>query len=133
LSEQLQAFRQVDFRLVWSAITSPTCSPGIVWPAAAFVKEAGGWNHPFPVDDDRLTKGATVLAEAPGARDDLMKIVGLQGRPDQRSRSPKRSPTIVGATFHRQMALVSIAEFAVAHKIKQGPCMVVGRQIAIER
>lgn len=41
------------------------------------VKEAGGWYHPFPVDGDRLTKGAPVLAAAPGARDDLMKIAGL--------------------------------------------------------
>ncbi len=41
------------------------------------VKEAGGWYHPFPVDGEQLTKGAPVLAAAPGARDDLMKIAGL--------------------------------------------------------
>ena len=41
------------------------------------VREAGGWHHPFPVEGDRLTKGSPVLAAAPGARDDLMKIAGL--------------------------------------------------------
>ncbi|MBA8900705.1 inositol monophosphatase family protein [Phyllobacterium sp. P30BS-XVII] len=41
------------------------------------VKEAGGWHHPFPVKGDGLTKGAPVLAAAPGAVDDLRKIAGL--------------------------------------------------------
>ncbi|KQY12987.1 inositol monophosphatase [Rhizobium sp. Root73] len=41
------------------------------------VKEAGGWYHPFPVEGEQLTKGSPVLATAPGAREDLMKIAGL--------------------------------------------------------
>ncbi|OLP59681.1 inositol monophosphatase [Xaviernesmea oryzae] len=41
------------------------------------VTEAGGWHHPFPVDGDQLTKGAPVLAAAPGATDDLRRIAGL--------------------------------------------------------
>jgi myo-inositol-1(or 4)-monophosphatase len=41
------------------------------------VKEAGGWHHPFPVDGEHLTKGAVVLAAAPGAIDDLKAIAGL--------------------------------------------------------
>jgi myo-inositol-1(or 4)-monophosphatase len=41
------------------------------------IKEAGGWHHPFPVEGDHLTKGAPVLAAAPGAREDLRKIAGL--------------------------------------------------------
>lgn len=41
------------------------------------VKEAGGWHHPFPVEGEQLTKGAPVLAAAPGAIDDLRKIAGL--------------------------------------------------------
>lgn len=41
------------------------------------VKEAGGWFHPFPTDGERLTKGAPVLASAPGATDDLRAIAGL--------------------------------------------------------
>jgi myo-inositol-1(or 4)-monophosphatase len=41
------------------------------------VKEAGGWHHPFPADGERLTKGAPVLATAPGATDDLRKIANL--------------------------------------------------------
>ncbi|MDP9812686.1 myo-inositol-1(or 4)-monophosphatase [Rhizobium tibeticum] len=41
------------------------------------VKEAGGFYHPFPTDGDKLTKGAVVLAAAPGAIDDLKKIAGL--------------------------------------------------------
>lgn len=41
------------------------------------VKEAGGWYHPFPVNGENLTKGAPVLAAAPGAIDDLRKIAGL--------------------------------------------------------
>jgi myo-inositol-1(or 4)-monophosphatase len=41
------------------------------------VKEAGGWHHPFPTSDERLTKGSPVLAAAPGAIDDLRKIAGI--------------------------------------------------------
>ncbi|WP_341486303.1 inositol monophosphatase family protein [Pararhizobium sp. A13] len=41
------------------------------------VKEAGGWVHPFPVEGEQLTKGAPVLAAAPGAIDDLKAIAGL--------------------------------------------------------
>ncbi|OON41372.1 inositol monophosphatase [Izhakiella australiensis] len=41
------------------------------------VKEAGGWYHPFNIEGDRITKGAKVLAVAPGAEADLRKIAGL--------------------------------------------------------
>jgi myo-inositol-1(or 4)-monophosphatase len=41
------------------------------------VKEAGGWYLPFPVDGERLTKGAPVLAAAPGAKDDLLRVAGF--------------------------------------------------------
>jgi myo-inositol-1(or 4)-monophosphatase len=41
------------------------------------VKEAGGWVHPFNTDGDRITKGAQVLAVAPGAEADLRRIAGL--------------------------------------------------------
>ncbi|MEZ2126275.1 MULTISPECIES: inositol monophosphatase family protein [unclassified Sinorhizobium] len=41
------------------------------------VKEAGGWYQPFPTEGDRLTKGAPVLAAAPGAVDDLRQVAGL--------------------------------------------------------
>lgn len=41
------------------------------------VKEAGGWYQPFPVDGERLTKGAPVLAAAPGAIGDLKRIAGF--------------------------------------------------------
>lgn len=41
------------------------------------VKEAGGWYHTFPTAGDRLTKGAPVLAAAPGAKNDLRRIAGL--------------------------------------------------------
>ncbi|MEA3535955.1 inositol monophosphatase family protein [Rhizobium sp. CC-YZS058] len=41
------------------------------------VTEAGGWHHPFPVEGERLTKGAPVLAAAPGAIDDLRRIAGV--------------------------------------------------------
>ncbi len=41
------------------------------------VKEAGGWYHPFPTEGERLTKGAPVLATAPGSTDDLRKIAGI--------------------------------------------------------
>lgn len=41
------------------------------------VSEAGGWHHPFPVAGDTLTRGAPVLAAAPGAVDDLRRIAGL--------------------------------------------------------
>src|SRR5690606_14886765 len=41
------------------------------------VKEAGGWYHRFPTSGDQLTRGAPVLATAPGAREDLMKVAGL--------------------------------------------------------
>ena len=41
------------------------------------VKEAGGWYHAFPTDGERLTKGAPVLAAAPGAVADLRVIAGV--------------------------------------------------------
>jgi myo-inositol-1(or 4)-monophosphatase len=41
------------------------------------VKEAGGWYHPFPTQGEMLTKGAPVLAAAPGAIEDLRSIAGL--------------------------------------------------------
>ncbi len=41
------------------------------------VKEAGGWYHPFPVDGDKLTKGAPVVAGGPGVRADLERLAGL--------------------------------------------------------
>lgn len=41
------------------------------------VKEAGGWYHQFPTAGDRLTRGAPVLATAPGAKDDLRRVAGL--------------------------------------------------------
>jgi myo-inositol-1(or 4)-monophosphatase len=41
------------------------------------VAEAGGWHLPFPVSDGRLTKGATVIAAAPGAVDDLRRLAGV--------------------------------------------------------
>jgi myo-inositol-1(or 4)-monophosphatase len=40
------------------------------------VAEAGGWHLPFPVSDGALTRGATVIAAAPGAVDDLRRLVG---------------------------------------------------------
>ncbi|PKA45387.1 inositol monophosphatase family protein (plasmid) [Rhizobium sullae] len=41
------------------------------------VKEAGGWYHSFPTEDEQLTKGAPVLAAAPGAINDLRQVAGL--------------------------------------------------------
>ncbi|MCP8894768.1 inositol monophosphatase family protein [Shinella daejeonensis] len=41
------------------------------------VKEAGGWHHAFPTAGDSLTKGAPVLAAAPGATADLKALAGL--------------------------------------------------------
>jgi myo-inositol-1(or 4)-monophosphatase len=41
------------------------------------VKEAGGWYHQFPTLGDRLTRGAPVLATAPGAKEDLRRVAGL--------------------------------------------------------
>ena len=41
------------------------------------VKEAGGWHHQFPTSGDHLTRGAPVLAAAPGAKDDLRRVAGL--------------------------------------------------------
>jgi myo-inositol-1(or 4)-monophosphatase len=41
------------------------------------VREAGGWYHPFPTVGEQLTKGAPVLAAAPGAIDDLRKLAGV--------------------------------------------------------
>ncbi|MDX0887255.1 inositol monophosphatase [Sinorhizobium medicae] len=41
------------------------------------VKEAGGWYLPFPTDGEGLTKGAAVLAAAPGAVEDLRKLAGI--------------------------------------------------------
>ncbi|ASY66100.1 Inositol-1-monophosphatase (plasmid) [Sinorhizobium sojae CCBAU 05684] len=41
------------------------------------VKEAGGWYHPFPTEDENLTRGAPVIASGPGARSDLEKLAGV--------------------------------------------------------
>jgi len=41
------------------------------------VAEAGGWHLPFPVADGALTRGATVVAAAPGAVDDLRRLAGV--------------------------------------------------------
>jgi myo-inositol-1(or 4)-monophosphatase len=41
------------------------------------VAEAGGWHLPFPVSDGGLTKGATVIAAAPGAVGDLRRLAGI--------------------------------------------------------
>ena len=41
------------------------------------VREAGGWFHPFPTEGEKLTKGAPVIAAAPGAVDDLRRIAGV--------------------------------------------------------
>ncbi len=41
------------------------------------VKEAGGWYHAFPTEGEKLTKGAPVIATAPGAIEDLKAIAGL--------------------------------------------------------
>ena len=41
------------------------------------VREAGGWFHPFPTEGDALTRGAPVLAAAPGAIADLKTVAGL--------------------------------------------------------
>ncbi|MBB4278701.1 inositol monophosphatase family protein [Rhizobium mongolense] len=41
------------------------------------VKEAGGWYQSFPTEGEGLTKGAPVLAAAPGAIHDLRQLAGL--------------------------------------------------------
>lgn len=41
------------------------------------VKEAGGWHHPFPTDGETLTKGASVVAAGPGAREDLARLAAI--------------------------------------------------------
>ncbi|MEK1933939.1 MAG: inositol monophosphatase family protein, partial [Pararhizobium sp.] len=41
------------------------------------VREAGGFYLPFPVEGEGLTKGAPVLAAAPGAVHDLTAIAGV--------------------------------------------------------
>ncbi|TCU24535.1 myo-inositol-1(or 4)-monophosphatase [Rhizobium azibense] len=41
------------------------------------VKEAGGWYQAFPTEGEGLTKGAPVLAAAPGAIKDLRQVAGL--------------------------------------------------------
>jgi Archaeal fructose-1,6-bisphosphatase and related enzymes of inositol monophosphatase family len=41
------------------------------------VREAGGWFLPFPVEGERLTKGAPVLAAGPGAIEDLRTLAHL--------------------------------------------------------
>ncbi|MEM6051927.1 inositol monophosphatase [Erwinia sp. P7711] len=41
------------------------------------VKEAGGWYLPFDTEGERLTKGAKVLAVAPGAQQELREIMGV--------------------------------------------------------
>ncbi|HEV7305459.1 inositol monophosphatase family protein [Ensifer sp.] len=42
------------------------------------VTEAGGWTLPFPARGDALTDWAPVVAAAPGAVDDLLKVAELQ-------------------------------------------------------
>ncbi|MCK8779745.1 inositol monophosphatase family protein [Rhizobium sp. NTR19] len=44
------------------------------------VQEAGGWHLPFPVEGERLTKGAPVLAAGPGAVEDIKRIAGLTSK-----------------------------------------------------
>ncbi|MBB4184691.1 hypothetical protein GGE07_001317 [Sinorhizobium terangae] len=44
---------------------------------SALPSSAGGWYLSVPVEGERLTKGAAVLAAAPGAIDDLSKLAGL--------------------------------------------------------
>jgi len=41
------------------------------------VKEAGGWHIPVKTDDSSLTRGATVIAAAPGAAVDLRRLAGM--------------------------------------------------------
>ncbi|MTD26301.1 inositol monophosphatase family protein [Erwinia sorbitola] len=41
------------------------------------VNEAGGWTHAFNTDGEALLRGAPVLAVAPGAKADLLKIARL--------------------------------------------------------
>lgn len=41
------------------------------------VVEAGGWVHAFNTEGERLVRGAPVLAVAPGAKDDLLRIAQL--------------------------------------------------------
>ena len=42
------------------------------------VNEAGGWTLPFPTRGEALTHWAPVLAAAPGAVDDLLKVANLE-------------------------------------------------------
>ena len=58
------------------------------------VKEAGGCCLPFPVKGEDLTKGAPVLAAAPGAVHDLAAIAGV---PDT---APGRARRAIRATPH---------------------------------
>ncbi|APG94759.1 inositol-1-monophosphatase (plasmid) [Sinorhizobium americanum] len=58
---------------VWSSHQLTTFAQ----PIEAIAREAGGWYLPFPVDGGRLTKGAPVLAAAPGAVGDLRKLAGI--------------------------------------------------------
>jgi myo-inositol-1(or 4)-monophosphatase len=41
------------------------------------IEEAGGWHLPFPVSGGALTRGATVVAAAPGATEDLKRLAGV--------------------------------------------------------
>jgi myo-inositol-1(or 4)-monophosphatase len=41
------------------------------------VAEAGGWHRPFPLAEGGLTRGATVIAAAPGVVDDLRRLAGV--------------------------------------------------------
>ncbi len=41
------------------------------------VSEAGGWVHPFNTDGENLLRGGPVLAVAPGAKEDLLRIAQL--------------------------------------------------------
>ena len=50
---------------MWRDTISPTFS------------EAGGWHLPFPIAGGGLTKGATVVAAAPGAVDDLRRLASV--------------------------------------------------------
>lgn len=45
--------------------------------AYALVSEAGGWHQPFPTGPDTIGRGALVIAAAPGAKADLMRLAGL--------------------------------------------------------
>ena len=41
------------------------------------MNEAGGWTHPFNTEGEGLLRGGPVLAVAPGAKEELMRIAQL--------------------------------------------------------